>query len=147
MLDWLALASSRIFMVCCALIVLQMLVLAFATPLLRAKRNVWVNEEDAADFSGVVDRLEHADVARLVRAHRNQLENFAPFFATGWLWNASGASPALGACLSVAFTLARSAHVVSYLARKRRARTASHTVSFLVLVVLSCGVAWRALGL
>lgn len=89
--------------------------------------------------------MEHRDVARVVRVHRNQLENFAPFFALGVMWLASGGSTTLGTALFVTFGIARTAHLAFYLARKGRLRTASHTVSFLVLVVLAAGVIWRVL--
>jgi len=145
MVEWLAAGSAPVFNVCCALIVLEMAALAFATPLLRVKRNVWLNEEDAQRFSGTVADVEHRDVARVIRAHRNQLENFVPFFALGLLWIAGGTSSRVGDGLFVAFTLARIAHLVFYLARMGRLRTASHTVSFIVLLILAGGVAWRSI--
>lgn len=143
MFDGLAGGSTPVFAVCCAILVLEMEALAFATPLVRTKRNVWLNEEDATRFSGVVADVEHRDVARVVRVHRNQLENFAPFFALGLLWIACGGSTALGAALFVTFAIARTAHVAFYLARMGRLCTASHTVSFLVLVILAGGVIWQ----
>jgi microsomal prostaglandin-E synthase 1 len=143
MIEWLASGAGPAFLVCCVLVYLEMAALAFATPLLRMRRNVWLNEEDARRFSGAVSDVEDRDVARLVRAHRNQLENFVPFFALGLLWIASRASSSLGAALFVAFTLARVAHSVFYLAHMGRSRTAAHTVSFLVLVILAGGAVWR----
>lgn len=144
MLEMLAVRADAVFTTCCVALVLQMLAVAFATPLVRMKRNVWANDEDAADFAGTVDRSEHPDVARLLRTHRNQLENFVPFSAIGGMWIASHASPALGATLFVAFTLARTGHLAAYLAGRRRPRTACHTLSFLVLLALTLGLAWRA---
>jgi uncharacterized MAPEG superfamily protein len=85
--------------------------------------------------------LEHRDVARVVRVHRNQLENFAPFFALGLLWLSSEADAGLGAALFATFALARKAHLAFYLARMGRLRTASQTVSFVVLLLLAGGVA------
>jgi uncharacterized MAPEG superfamily protein len=140
---WFDTTQAKVFALCTACLVLEMEGLAFATPLLRTRRNVWLNDEDARRFSGTTADVEHRDVARIVRVHRNQLENFAPFFALGILWVLAGAPAALGGCLLVAFTLARTAHVVFYLARRGRLRTASHTVSFLVLAALAGGVVWR----
>jgi uncharacterized MAPEG superfamily protein len=145
MFDWLAIGSTRIFVFCSTVLSLEMEALAFVTPVLRTKRNVWLNEEDAKRFSGTVADVEHRDVARVVRVHRNQLENFAPFLALGLLWTAVGASAGLGATLFVAFALARTAHLAFYLARMGRLRTASHTVSFVVLLILAGGVIWRAI--
>jgi uncharacterized MAPEG superfamily protein len=130
------------FVVCVAVLCLEMLALAFVTPLLRTKRNVWLNDEDAQRFAGAIADVEHGDVARIVRVHRNQIENFVPFFALGASWIAMGAWPKVGAVLFVTFALARSAHVVFYLARRGRLRTASHTASFLVLLALVVGVVW-----
>jgi uncharacterized MAPEG superfamily protein len=145
MFDWLAVGSTPIFAISCAILSLEMGALVFITPLLRARRNVWLNEEDAKRFSGIVGDVEHRDVARIVRVHRNQLENFTPFFALGVLWIAGARSAGLGAMLFITFVLARTAHLAFYLARMGRLRTASHTVGFLVLLVLAGGVAWRAI--
>lgn len=146
MVEWLPVGSEPVFVLCCTLVCLQLEALAFFTPLLRAKRNVWLNPEDAQRFSGAVADVEHRDVARIVRVHRNQLENFVPFFALGLLWVATGVGNRLGIVLFVAFTLARTAHVIFFLSRMGRARTAAHTVSFVVLAVLAVGVAWHSLA-
>jgi glutathione S-transferase len=146
MVEWLSVGSAPVFNGCCALLCLEMVALAFVTPLLRVKRNVWLNEEDARRYAGTVADVEHRDVARVIRVHRNQLENFVPFFALGLLWIASGTSSRVGAALFVAFTLARSAHLLFYLSRMGRLRTASHTVSFIVLLILAGGVLWSAIG-
>ncbi len=146
MVEWLTVPSAAIFAACCAFEGFTMLALALATPLLRQRRNVWLNDEDAKRFSGTVADLEHRDVARLIRVHRNLLENFVPFVALGFLWIATGAPSWLGVTLFVTFAVARTAHVTFYLTRNGRLRTASHTVSFLVLVILTAGVSWRAVG-
>jgi glutathione S-transferase len=138
-------AAVHAFVLCTTLLVLEMAGLAFATPLLRTKRNVWLNEEDAKRFAGTVADVEDRAVARLVRVHRNSLENFAPFFALGLLWLLTGANVQLGAWLFVVFTVARTAHLCFYLVRRRRLRTASHTLAFLVLVILAGGLLWRGL--
>jgi uncharacterized MAPEG superfamily protein len=143
MVELFAVGAGRVFVVCCVLVVLEVEALAFATPLLRVKRNVWLNEEDAKRFSGTVADVEHRDVARVVRVHRNQLESFVPFFVLGPLWIGIGASSRFAIALFIAFMLARVAHPIFYLARMGRSRTAAHTVSFIVVVILAGGVAWR----
>jgi uncharacterized MAPEG superfamily protein len=146
MVEWLSVGSGPVFVVCCVVVCLEMEALAFATPLLRTQRNVWLNAEDARRFAGTVADFDHRDVARVVRVHRNQLENFVPFFALGLLWLATGAWHRLGIVLFVAFTLARTLHSIFFLARMGRARTAAHTVSFIVLVVLAIGGGWHTLA-
>jgi uncharacterized MAPEG superfamily protein len=133
-----------VFVASVVLLCVEMMSLAFATPLLRTKRNVWLNDEDAKRFAGTVADVEDRDVARLVRVHRSLLENFAPFFALGVAWIALGAPSRTGMGLFATFALARSAHVVFYLSRRGRLRTASHTLSFLVLLALVVGVVWAA---
>ena len=138
--------TLRVFAGCCVVVCLELAALAFATPIVRAKRNVWLNEEDAKRFNGAVADVEHADVARLTRVHRNQLENFVPFFALGLLWIAVGGAPRLSVPVFIAFTVARVAHALFFLLRMGRARTAAHTVSWLALVILAIGLAARSLA-
>jgi prostaglandin-E synthase 1 len=146
MSEWFASGSGRVFVVCCVVLCLELEGLAFATPLLRVKRNVWLNDEDSKRFNGTVADVEDRDVARVVRVHRNHVENFVPFFALGLLWIATGASSRIGIALFAGFTLARVAHAIFYVMRKGRLRTAAHTVGFFILVILAVGVASRALS-
>lgn len=133
--------SGHWFVLGIVVLSLEMLAFAFVTPILRTKRNVWLNEEDAGRFSGVVKDVEHRDVARIVRVHRNQVENFVPFLALGMLWVTLGIAGRVAPWLFAVFVVARTLHGVFYLGRHGRLRTASHTVSFLVLVVLALGAA------
>ena len=105
--------------------------------------NVWLNEEDAQRFAGTLADLEQRRVAKLLRLHRNQLENFVPFFALGCLSLATGSLGAWGAPLFVAFTGVRTLHAVFYLAKAGRLRTASFTLGVVVLLTLGLGVVWR----
>lgn len=146
MTDGLRGMDGLVFATCVIVLSAEMVALAFATPILRTKRNVWLNDEDAKRFDGATADVEHPVVARLVRVHRNQLENFVPFFALGLLWIASGASSRIGAGLFATFAFARTAHIAFYLGRMGRLRTAAHTVSFLVLLALASGVVWRLLS-
>jgi uncharacterized MAPEG superfamily protein len=143
--DWARVGSGAVFAACSALLCLEMASIGFVTPLIRQKRNVWLNEEDALRFSGTVAEVEHRDVARMLRVHRNQLENCVPFFVLGRLWIATGGSAGLGTVLFAVFTLSRIAHPIFYLARLGRLRTAAFTFGFLSLLLLGGGVFWRLL--
>jgi glutathione S-transferase len=138
-------ASATVFVVCCAILCLEMTAFGVATAAVRQRRNLWLNEEDARRFSGTVADIEHRDVARLLRVHRNQLENVVPFFALGLLWVATGAPSRFGAALFIGFTVSRILHPVFYLARMGRLRTAGFTLGFGVLVILSGGLIWRSI--
>ena len=134
MAEWWTDESARAFALSCTVVCLEMLTLALVTPILRTKRNRWLNEEDAKRFSGTVADVEHPDVARVIRVHRNQPENFVPFFALGLLWLLFGGHGRLGVALFAVFALARTAHIFFYLTRRGQLRTASHTLSLIVLV-------------
>src|SRR5882724_9946098 len=142
----LTIPSISVFAICCAILCLEMIAVGIATALTRQNKNIWLNEEDARRFAGSLADLEQRDVARLLRLHRNQLENFVPFFALGCLWLATGASTAWGAPLFVAFTVSRTLHAVCYLAKRGRLRTGSFTLGVIVLLALGVGVGWRALS-
>jgi uncharacterized MAPEG superfamily protein len=143
--DWARVGSGTVFAACSLLLCLEMVCIGFVTPLLRQKRNVWLNEEDALRFSGTVAEVEHRDVARMLRVHRNQLENCVPFFVLGRLWIATGGSSGLGTVLFAVFTFSRIVHPIFYLARMGRLRTASFTFGFFSLLILGGGVFWRLL--
>jgi uncharacterized MAPEG superfamily protein len=141
--DWARVGSGAMFVACSLLLCLEMASISFVTPLIRQKRNVWLNEEDALRFSGTVAEVEHRDVARMLRVHRNQLENCVPFFVLGRLWIATGGSAGLGTFLFAVFTFSRIVHPIFYLARMGRLRTAAFTFGFLSLLLLGGGVFWR----
>jgi glutathione S-transferase len=138
-------APAAVFVVCCAILCLETTGFGVATAVVRRKRNIWLNEEDAQRFSGTVADIEDRDVARLLRVHRNQLENVVPFFALGLLWVATGASGRFGNVLFVGFTASRMLHPIFYLTRMGRLRTACFTLGFGTLVVLAAGLIWRSL--
>jgi len=138
--EWLATTSAAVFSSCSAVLCLEMCGFAVATATLRQARNVWLNEEDAKRFAGTVADFEDRDVARLLRVHRNQIENCVPFFVLGFLWVLSGIGGSLAVALFLAFTVSRALHPVFYLTGRGRLRTASFTVSFVVNVILACGL-------
>ena len=144
MREFLAVPSVAAFAVCCTVLCFEMMAVGIATALTRQKKNIWLNEEDARRFAGSLAEFEQPDVARLLRLHRNQLENFLPFFALGSLWLATAGSAAWGTPLFVAFTTSRTLHAVCYLARLGRLRTGSFTLGVVVLLALGVGVGWRA---
>jgi uncharacterized MAPEG superfamily protein len=144
--EWFRAREMVVFVISCSILCVEMAAFAVATALTRQKRNLWLNQEDAQRFSGDVADIEHRDVARLLRVHRNLLENFVPFFALGSLWLATGAAQGFGTALFVAFTLARIVHPIFYLARMGRLRTATFTIGVGVLLILAWGTVWSAIG-
>jgi uncharacterized membrane protein YecN with MAPEG domain len=142
--EWIATTSATIFTACCAILGLEICGLSVATATLRQKRNVWLNEEDARRFSGTVADTEDRDVARLLRVHRNQIENCVPFFILGLLWVEAEMWSRLAVVLFLAFALSRVLHPLFYLTRRGRLRTASFTLSVVVNAILASGLLYHA---
>jgi prostaglandin-E synthase 1 len=138
--------AFKLYAICCAILSLQMLVLAGITPARRAKNKKYLNPEDVkVSFAGatVVEGAEHPDVARVKRAHRNLNESLPLFFALGLVYVLAGASP-LGAKICFgAFTGARVLHSVFYLNAAQPWRTITYTVGAFALVgmIVLIGVA------
>ena len=139
--------ATAVFSVSCALLTFLLAGLSLATALRRAKVKVFTNPEDAARFPGAtVADFDHSDVARLVRVHRNVLENFVPYFALGTLWLGLGVSAGVAPWLFAVFTVSRGAHVALFLAKQSRARSVAHAIGFFVLIVLAGGVLYRMIA-
>lgn len=137
-------SNSTVFAVSIALLALLVAGLGLATAVLRGRRKVFLNPEDARRDATVGD-LEHPDVARLQRVHRNALENVLPFFALGSLAISVNLWSAALAYLFIVFTVSRFAHAAFYLARKSLPRTGAHTAGLLVQVALAIGIALTAI--
>jgi len=105
-----------VFVICAALLVLKMILVGHLTGYLRIKREAAINPEDVEAFRsskpGVA--LEHPEVARGLRAHRNDLESTLPFLAIGVPYLLTNPKAALASGLFVAFTVFRSVFTVCY---------------------------------
>ena len=133
--------ATSVFSLACSLLSLVLAGLGFATAIRRAKVNVWINEEDAARYAGSrVGDVEHRDVARLIRVHRNLLENFVPFVALGLLWLSAGIAPRVAPWLFGAFGVSRLVHVALFLTKQGISRRFAHVVGLMVLNVLAVGL-------
>lgn len=138
-------ALLAVFAAVCALLILKAQVLGAATAATRAQLKKFINSEDADWLGG-----EHVDpdderVQRILRAHRNDLENLLPFFAGGMLYVLSGASAKAGIAYFGLFVLARYAHSYAYLTRRAKLRRDAFTVGWLVTVGMSIHAAWSVL--
>lgn len=131
--------SFKLFMVCCVLLSFQMLVLAGMTAARRSSRQTFLNpEDDKVSFAGAKfnEGVEHPDVARIMRAHRNTLESVPLFFALGLIFVLAGGST-LGAQICFgAFTGARMLHSVFYLNALQPWRTISYGIGAFSLIGL-----------
>ena len=116
--------------------------LGFQTARIRAARKIVVNREDAAINGGAaVGEIEHADVQRIQRAHRNAVENAVPFFAIGFLYAMTGPGVTLARALFGVFVLVRVLHAAFYLTARQPYRTAMFAVGALVNLAMVVQVA------
>jgi prostaglandin-E synthase 1 len=78
-----------VFAVCAAVLCLKMIAVGHFTGMTRIRRRVYLNPEDAQAFSKMEESasVEHPDVERGLRAHRNDLESTLPFTALRCLFS------------------------------------------------------------
>jgi glutathione S-transferase len=135
----------RPFFLATAVLCLHLLALATVTSLVRTKRKVVVNPEDAM-LGGAVGDADHPDVLRTKRAHQNALENAVPFFAVGLLYALSGPSHTGALAYFGTFVGARLLHSVFYLLGKQPFRSLSFGVGFLATIGMAVHVLRVALA-
>lgn len=138
--------SVHVFVLSVVILCLELALLGPTTMLVRIRRGVWLNPEDAARLGGSVSDAEHPDVARWLRVHRNHLENCVPFFALGALWVSLDLWPSLGMGLFATFTAARVIYPLLYAMRVGHPRTAAFAVAWVVQLVLAGGLVWHVLS-
>jgi uncharacterized MAPEG superfamily protein len=129
-------AAFRAYAIACSILVFKMFAAAILTASTRARVKQFLNPEDAGLLGGAGVKEEHPEVQRMLRLHRNDLENILPFFTVGLIFVLMGA-PAFGAeAYFYTFTGARIVHTITYLAKLQPWRT----VSFVVGVVCMVGM-------
>ena len=107
--------AFRVYAVCVVVLVVKMTAVGSYTPIVRSRHKVTLNPEDAGRGGRTLVQAEHPEVERVLRAHRNDLENIPSFFALGLIHVLVG-GPLLGAYVCfIGFTLARIGHSLFYL--------------------------------
>jgi uncharacterized MAPEG superfamily protein len=85
----------------------------------------------------MLSRRRSPIVARIGRAHRNDLENLVLFAIAGGLYVATGGPRLAGFAYCGLFLLARLLHTFAYLVGRPMSRRNAYTLGFLVIVVIS----------
>ncbi len=116
---------------------LKALLLGAATAATRGRLKQFLNAEDAAWLKGAHVDPDPEAVARIGRAHRNDIENLVLFAIAGGLYVAVGASPLAGLVYCGLFLLARALHTFAYLTARPLLRRNTYTLGFLVIAVMS----------
>src|SRR5205085_6007747 len=78
--------ATRTYVITSTVLGVHLLLLALWTGTVRTLRKEWVNTEDAEFNKARLTEVEHADVARVKRAHLNGIENLIPFLIVGALY-------------------------------------------------------------
>ena len=117
---------------------LNLVGLANATALTRARANEVINPEDKKlnSKASVVFDEGNDRTARYRRAHRNALENTPLFMITALVLTLMGASATVGAALFYPFVGLRILHSVCYVKQIQPFRTISFALSALVQVAV-----------
>ena len=132
------------FVVCAAILVLKMLAVGHWTGLLRIKRQAVLNPEDVAAFRSEKPRAEAElpEVARALRAHRNDLESTLPFLAIGLPYLLTNPSATLASGLFIAFTALRLVFSVFYLRGAQPWRSLTFLLAELCVLVMIVQMIW-----
>jgi prostaglandin-E synthase 1 len=132
--------NFKLYVLCCAVLTMEMLLLGGMTAGKRAGRKNYLNPEDvkvAFADAKLVEGSEHPDVARVQRAHRNLNESLPMFFALGLISILAGASPlGVKVCLG-AFTGARVVHAVVYINELQPWRTIMYAIGSFAVIGLA----------
>jgi microsomal prostaglandin-E synthase 1 len=129
----------KIYVFCSAVLSLEMLALGAMTAARRAKVGTYSNPEDvkvSKEGAKFNEGIEHPEVARIMRAHRNLLESVPLFFALGLIAVLAGAHPMGVKIALITFTVARVLHAIVYLNGVQPWRTAFFGIGLLSLVAL-----------
>lgn len=146
MTDLLARPAFAAYALACVVLVVNLFVLAGMTGGGRAKVKVFVNAEDVTK-DGKVQPTDAEWIARLLRVHRNALENFVPFAVIGLLYVLMGASERGAYVLFGTYVVARILHSIAYLAGKQPWRTILYGVGVLATVGMMVQVTRSAIAL
>jgi uncharacterized MAPEG superfamily protein len=127
-------AAFRAYAIACSILVFKMFAAAIMTAVTRARVKQFLNPEDAAMSGGTGVTQEHADVQRLLRLHRNDLENILPFFTVGLIFVLMGVSSFGAQVYFYTFTGARIVHTIAYVAKLQPWRTMAFALGALCMV-------------
>jgi uncharacterized MAPEG superfamily protein len=134
--------AFRVYCICVSILVMNLILLAFATGFVRGNKKSLLNPEDA----GFTAKPEDEAVTRIRNAHRNAIENLMPFFTIGLLYVLTGATGTGATIYFGIFTAARVLHSVVYLAAKQPWRTIFFAIGALAIFGLAVQVLIRMLS-
>jgi len=132
--------STQLFSVFALVLIaetLKTLFLGTATAASRLGPKQFLNPEDADWLGGEAVAVDHPTPARLMRAHRNNLENLLPFFIVSSLYVFLNANATAGIVYFATFFLGRLAHTYAYLSKKPMLRRNTYTLAWFAIIVIA----------
>lgn len=140
------LPGFRLYAICAVLLIIKMHGVGIYTATVRGRHKVTLNPEDSRSGGAQLTPTEHPEVERVLRAHRNDLENIPGFLVLGLVAVLTGAPlTALQICL-VAFTLGRFVHSVVYVRGLQPWRSLAYGIGLLSSLVMMVLVLIRVFG-
>ena len=133
----------RLLALCAIVLVIKMHAVGVYTGAVRGRVKAPLNPEDAAQYGGQLTEVDHPEVARVLRAHRNDLENIPAFLILALIAVLVGASPAGMRIALIAFTVARIGHSIAYLRGMQPWRSVAFGVGHLSLLAVIVMLALR----
>ncbi len=138
-------AAFRAYAIACSILVFKMLAAGILTASTRSRVKQFLNPEDAGLLGGAGVMQEHPDVERMLRLHRNDLENILPFFTVGLIFVLMGVSAFGAQVYFYTFTGARIAHTITYVAKLQPWRTVAYVVGVVCMVGMLVQILMAAL--
>lgn len=135
--------NFRIFAATALVLALNVLWLWVKSGFVRAGTKTAMNQEDTTSTSRGARLVDDdpPEVRRVLRAHRNAVDNIVPFLVVALLFVYLGATPLAAAVTFGSFVLARLVHSFAYLRAIQPLRTVSFVAGLVVTVVL---IGWNA---
>ncbi|KAM9082204.1 prostaglandin E synthase [Megaptera novaeangliae] len=144
----LELMSGRVlpaFLLCSALLVIKMYVVAIITGQVRLRKKAFANPEDAQRHGGLQYCRSDPDVERCLRAHRNDMETIYPFLFLGFVYSFLGPDPFVAWMHFLVVFLGRTVHTVAYLGKLRApTRSLAYTLAQLPCASMALQIVWEA---
>lgn len=138
-----SLPGFELLALCTLLLVLKMHAVGLWTGVVRSRRGHRVNPEDAKSYGGQAVGVEHPDVERGLRSHRNDVENIPPFLLLALVAVLAGAHPDVVRGCLVAFTFARFVYSLAYQYSVQPWRSLCWGLGLLATLVLAGALAVR----
>lgn len=139
--------AVRSYIVYSGILAVKVLGMSALTAMVRHKKKVFANEEDAKATKGLV-KYDDPDVERVRRAHLNDLENIPAFWVLGALYLTTGPSTELATTLFRVYAAGRIIHTIVYAVKPlpQPARGIAYGIPYLINLFMGVKVVSHYIG-